>query len=72
MTTVNVHEAKTRLSELLKRVEAGEEITIARAGLPIATLTPVQPQVRRFHFMDLSTPADFFDPMTEAELAEWE
>jgi prevent-host-death family protein len=72
MTTVNVHEAKTRLSELLKRVEAGEEITIARAGFPIATLAPVQPTVRRFHFMDLSTPIDFFDPMTEAELAEWE
>jgi prevent-host-death family protein len=39
-TTVNVHEAKTHLSRLLARVEAGEEITIARAGKPIALLTP--------------------------------
>ena len=40
MTTVNVHEAKTHLSRLLARVEAGERITIARAGKPIAILTP--------------------------------
>ena len=38
--TVNVHEAKTHLSRLLARVEAGERITIARAGKPIAVLSP--------------------------------
>ncbi|HLA15953.1 MAG TPA: type II toxin-antitoxin system prevent-host-death family antitoxin [Candidatus Limnocylindrales bacterium] len=38
MTTVNVHEAKTHFSRLLARVEAGEEITIARAGQPVAIL----------------------------------
>lgn len=37
---VNVHEAKTNLSRLLQRVEAGEEIVIARAGNPIAKLVP--------------------------------
>ncbi len=41
MTTVNVHEAKTHLSRLLARVEAGERIVIARAGKPIAILAPV-------------------------------
>jgi prevent-host-death family protein len=35
---VNVHEAKTHLSRLLKRVSAGEEITISRAGTPVAKL----------------------------------
>ena len=40
--TVNVHEAKTHLSKLLARVEAGERIVIARAGRPIAVLTPVE------------------------------
>lgn len=35
---VNIHEAKTQLSQLLARVEAGEEIVIARAGRPIARL----------------------------------
>ena len=37
---VNVHEAKTRLSRLLERAEAGEEIVIARAGKPVARLIP--------------------------------
>ncbi len=37
---VNVHAAKTHLSRLLERVEAGEEITLARAGRPIARLVP--------------------------------
>ncbi|KAA0253182.1 MAG: type II toxin-antitoxin system Phd/YefM family antitoxin [Acidobacteria bacterium] len=40
MTEVNVHDAKTRLSQLLVRVEAGEEIVIARAGKPVARLVP--------------------------------
>jgi prevent-host-death family protein len=39
--TVNVHEAKTHLSRLLARVEAGERIVIARAGHPIAELTRI-------------------------------
>jgi prevent-host-death family protein len=37
---VNVHEAKTHLSRLLERVEAGEEIVVARAGRPVARLVP--------------------------------
>ena len=41
---VNVHEAKTHLSSLLKRVEAGEEITISRAGTPVAKLIAAGPQ----------------------------
>lgn len=42
MASVNVHEAKTHLSELLKRVEGGEEIVIARAGQPVAKLVPLR------------------------------
>ena len=38
--SVNVHEAKTHLSRLLERVEAGDEVVIARAGRPIARLVP--------------------------------
>jgi prevent-host-death family protein len=44
MATVNVHEAKTHLSALLQRVEAGEEIIIARAGEPVAKLVRVTPR----------------------------
>ena len=38
---VNVHEAKTHLSKLLARVEAGEEIILARGGAPIAKIVPI-------------------------------
>lgn len=37
---INIHEAKTHLSRLVERVEAGEEITLARAGRPVARLVP--------------------------------
>lgn len=37
-TIVNIHEAKTHLSRLVQRVEAGEEVVIARGGRPIARL----------------------------------
>jgi len=38
---VNVHQAKTQLSKLLRRVAAGEEIAIANRGVPVAMLVPV-------------------------------
>jgi prevent-host-death family protein len=37
---VNMHDAKTHLSRLVERVEAGEEVVIARAGRPVARLVP--------------------------------
>lgn len=39
---INVHAAKTQLSKLLERVEAGEEIVIARSGKPVARLAPLR------------------------------
>jgi prevent-host-death family protein len=41
---VNIHEAKTHLSRLLRRVAQGEEITISRAGVPVARLIAAQAQ----------------------------
>lgn len=41
MRTVNVHAAKTQLSQLLEEVQKGEEITIAKAGKPVARLVPM-------------------------------
>lgn len=38
MALVNVHQAKTHLSQLLQAVEQGEEVVIARSGVPIARL----------------------------------
>ena len=40
---VNIYEAKTKLSRLLERAQAGEEVVIARAGKPIARLAPIAP-----------------------------
>ena len=40
--TVNIGEAKTRLSELIHKAEAGEEVVIAHAGRPVVRLAPVE------------------------------
>ncbi|NYE18256.1 type II toxin-antitoxin system Phd/YefM family antitoxin [Microbacterium immunditiarum] len=40
MAQVNVHEAKSQLSALIARVLAGEQVTIARAGVPVVDLVP--------------------------------
>ncbi len=47
MKQVNIHEAKTQLSRLLEDVERGERIVIARAGEPVAVLSPYKSAVRR-------------------------
>ena len=41
MTTIGSYEAKTHLPALLKRVEAGESLTITRHGRPVARLVPI-------------------------------
>lgn len=73
MTTVNVHEAKTHLSRLLERVEAGETIVIARAGTPVARLVSVeaaQPRPRvGFLAGAFSVPEDF-DRMGEPDILD--
>lgn len=70
---MNVQEAKTRLSELLARVEEGEDVVIARAGKPVAHLVPVErPAPRTFGVVDLTVPDTFFEPLPERELAAWE
>ena len=43
---VNVHQAKTELSRLLEAVEGGEDVIIARAGVPVARLVPVRADER--------------------------
>lgn len=40
MAVVNIHEAKTQLSSLLEKVQAGEDVVIAKSGTPIARLVP--------------------------------
>jgi prevent-host-death family protein len=45
--TVNVHEAKTQLSQLLMRVSMGEEVVIAKAGKPVARLVALDAKPKR-------------------------
>jgi prevent-host-death family protein len=44
---VNIHQAKTHLSRLWQRVVAGEEVTIARSGVPVARLVAVKPNQKK-------------------------
>jgi prevent-host-death family protein len=47
MRPVNIHEAKTHLSRLIERVRRGEEVTIAKAGRPVAKIVPLAPRKDR-------------------------
>ena len=73
MIQVGVHEAKTRLSELLRGVEAGEEVVVARGDKPIARIVPVTPRssvARRSLFGlladEFGDPGDWADDDAEA------
>ena len=72
---VNVAEAKAKLSQLLVAVDAGEEVIIARNGVPAARLVPVTAKGLRLGILkgvvNPDSIPDFLEPMTEDELAEW-
>jgi prevent-host-death family protein len=72
---VNVHEAKTHLSRLLRRVAAGEEVLISRAGEPVARLVPVRERKARLLGLDrglFEVPEDFDAPLPEEVLRDFE
>jgi prevent-host-death family protein len=72
--TISVHAAKTHLSQLLARVEAGEVITIARGKTAVARLVPFAPKARReFGSMrgKISVGPEFFEPLPDDELDRW-
>jgi len=76
MATVTVHAAKTNLSKLIKRVEAGEEIVIARGDRPVVRLVPFAPIVDKSKgFGSMKGQArvgpEFFEPLPEEELEAW-
>ena len=77
MTVVTIHKAKTELSKLLKRVEAGEEIVIARGGKPVARIVPAEPPKKKSRGEgawagQFVFPDSFFDPLPDDELDAWE
>ncbi|MFZ5595558.1 MAG: type II toxin-antitoxin system Phd/YefM family antitoxin [Bacillota bacterium] len=73
---INVHEAKTHFSKLLARVEEGEEVIIARAGVPVARMVPITDRPNRR--MPGSAKGwvvvapDFEEPLPETVLEDFE
>ncbi len=69
MTQVNVHEAKTHLSQYLNRVEAGETIILCRHNKPIAELRPIRPEkaLRQFGLDEgkFEVGPEFFEPLPD-------
>ena len=77
MPTVNIADAKSRLAEYLRRVEAGETVTIARRNQPIAELRPVPEQLRRPRPAglckgDFVVPDDFDAPLPQSVIDSFE
>ena len=74
MKSVNTHEAKTHFSRLLRRVAAGEEITIANRGVPVARLAPVAGATRKLGGFtgQMTIPEDFDAPLADALLDAFE
>jgi prevent-host-death family protein len=75
MRTVNIHEAKTHLSQLVERAVAGEPFIIAKAGKPLVKVmalgAPEPGEIRRLGFLagEISVPPDF-DRMGSEEIAD--
>ena len=73
MKPINIHEAKTHLSRLIERVQAGEEFVIAKAGRPAARLVPLSTGTRVVKTGGLRIPGgvpDDFDTMFSREIEE--
>jgi prevent-host-death family protein len=78
MATFTIHQAKTNLSKLIARVEAGEEVVIMRGKDPVARLEPIAktkgkrvPGLLKDKIPDLPDEF-FFAPMSEEELKPWD
>lgn len=77
MATFTVHQAKSDLSRLMARAEAGEEIIIARRDKPAVKLVRVEDRPKRNRVPGalkgrFTLPDSFFDPLPEEELEAWE
>jgi prevent-host-death family protein len=75
MAEITIHAAKTNLSKLIARAQAGEEIVILKGKTPVAKLTAIAPPAKRkfgTYNGEVEVPDSFFDPLPEEELAAWE
>lgn len=74
MITINIHEAKAKLSEYLAAVEKGETVIVCRRNVPIAEIRPVDSPRKQPRPLGLapdkgvSLPAEFWEPLPEGLL----
>lgn len=74
--TVNIYEAKTKLSQLVDKAAAGEDVVVSRNGKPMARITRLEPPRRRVRFGVLKgkirIARDFDAPLPDEVLAGFE
>ncbi len=72
MKTINVHDAKTRLSVLLAEIERGSKgVVICRNGKPVADLVPHHREVSMTRDRNLGALRIKYDPIEEVSQADW-
>ena len=72
---MNIAEAKAKLSELIAAVERGENVVIARSGVPVARIVPAaHGMMFRIGLADgeVARCPDFLEPMADDDLRSWE
>jgi prevent-host-death family protein len=73
---INIHEAKTHLSRIVDEVAAGAEVIIAKAGKPMARLSPIHASAKQKKLGQLKgkikVPDDFNAPLDEGVLERFE
>lgn len=76
METVNIYEAKTRLSQLVDKAVSGEDVVVSRNGKPLVRITRLDAPKRRISFGllkgRLSVPRDFDAPLPDDVVAGFE
>ena len=76
METVNIYDAKTRLSQLIDKAASGEDVVVCRNGKPLVRITQLVEPKRQIHFGVLkgkvSIGADFDAPLSYEVLADFE
>jgi prevent-host-death family protein len=77
MLEITIHKAKTNLSQLVAKVEAGEEVVVCRGNEPVAMLVPFhksagqRPKVGEITSGPIRTKPGCFASLTEEEMTDW-
>ena len=75
-SVINIHQAKTHLSKIVDEVAAGAEVIIAKAGKPMARLSPIStpPRPKKLGLLEgkIKVPDDFNAPLDDEVIADFE